>query len=101
MQYLGCGEELDEELVTSPVTYTPSPCKLLRDAKIEINRKYLESTGLKKAASELKKQTLPSKKESKTVPGLPVANHPIPPQNLQKGYPEVAKAMQPTHLLHS
>ncbi|KAL7573234.1 hypothetical protein ACA910_021776 [Epithemia clementina (nom. ined.)] len=40
--------------------------KLLCDAKIEINRKYLESIGLEKAASELKKQALPSKKDKKT-----------------------------------
>ncbi|KAL7562846.1 hypothetical protein ACA910_002463 [Epithemia clementina (nom. ined.)] len=52
---------------TSPVTYTPSPYELLRDAKIEINRKYLESIGLEKAASELKKRASPSKKENKTA----------------------------------
>ncbi|KAL7573663.1 hypothetical protein ACA910_008350 [Epithemia clementina (nom. ined.)] len=60
----------DEEMVTSPtspVTYTPSPYELLCDAKIEINRKYYESIGLEKAASELKKQALPSKKENKTA----------------------------------
>ncbi|KAL7558842.1 hypothetical protein ACA910_010092 [Epithemia clementina (nom. ined.)] len=38
---------------------------MLCDAKIEINRKYLESIGLEKAALELKKQALPSKKEVK------------------------------------
>ncbi|KAL7562760.1 hypothetical protein ACA910_014366 [Epithemia clementina (nom. ined.)] len=59
--------DLDEEMVTSPVTYTPSPYKLLCDAKIEINRKYLESIGLEKAALELRKQALPSKKESNTA----------------------------------
>ncbi|KAL7560905.1 hypothetical protein ACA910_008186 [Epithemia clementina (nom. ined.)] len=70
MQALEHDNDLDEERVTSttsPVTYTPFPYKLLRDAKIEISRKYLESIDLEKAASELKKQTLPSKKESKTV----------------------------------
>ncbi|KAL7559601.1 hypothetical protein ACA910_008364 [Epithemia clementina (nom. ined.)] len=61
---------LDEEMVTSPtspVTYTPSPYELLCDTKIEINCKYLESIGLEKAASELKKRPLPSKKEKKTL----------------------------------
>ncbi|KAL7576315.1 hypothetical protein ACA910_018135 [Epithemia clementina (nom. ined.)] len=101
MQALERDEESDEEMVTSPVTYTPSLYELLRDAKIEVNRKYLESIGLKKAASELKKQASPSKKESKTVSRLPVANHPIPPQHLQKGYPEVAKAMQAMHASQS
>ncbi|KAL7573376.1 hypothetical protein ACA910_006485 [Epithemia clementina (nom. ined.)] len=52
---------------TSPVTYTPSLYELLCDAKIEINRKYLESIGLEKATSELKKRASPSKKESKTA----------------------------------
>ncbi|KAL7571347.1 hypothetical protein ACA910_007662 [Epithemia clementina (nom. ined.)] len=101
MQALERDKESDEEMVTSPVTYTPSLYKLLCHAKIEINRKYLESIGLEKAASELKKQAFPSQMESKTVPRLPVANHPIPPQHLQKCYPEVAKATQPTHSLHS
>ncbi|KAL7559408.1 hypothetical protein ACA910_008028 [Epithemia clementina (nom. ined.)] len=69
MQALERDNDSDEEMVTSPtspVTYTPSPYELLRDAKIEINRKYLESIGLEKAASELKKRPLPSKKEKKT-----------------------------------
>ncbi|KAL7556141.1 hypothetical protein ACA910_020477 [Epithemia clementina (nom. ined.)] len=69
MQTLERDNDSDEEMVTSltsPVTYTPSPYKLLFDTKIEINRKYLESIGLEKAASELKKQPLPSKKEKKT-----------------------------------
>ncbi|KAL7573271.1 hypothetical protein ACA910_003416 [Epithemia clementina (nom. ined.)] len=61
---------LDEETVTSPtspVTYRPSPYELLRNAKIEINCKYLEFIGLEKAASELKKQALLSQKENKTA----------------------------------
>ncbi|KAL7560483.1 hypothetical protein ACA910_020598 [Epithemia clementina (nom. ined.)] len=52
---------------TSPVTYRPSPYELLCIAKIEINRKYLKSIGLEKAASELKKQALPSQKKNKTA----------------------------------
>ncbi|KAL7570940.1 hypothetical protein ACA910_002571 [Epithemia clementina (nom. ined.)] len=52
---------------TSPVTYTPSLYELFCDAKIEINRKYLESIGLEKVASELKKRALPSKSENKTA----------------------------------
>ncbi|KAL7580912.1 hypothetical protein ACA910_001178 [Epithemia clementina (nom. ined.)] len=52
---------------TSPVTYRPSLYELLCNAKIEINRKYLESIGLEKAASELKKRASPSQKENKTV----------------------------------
>ncbi|KAL7563597.1 hypothetical protein ACA910_004499 [Epithemia clementina (nom. ined.)] len=70
MQALECDNDSDEELFpspTSPVTYTPSPYELLCDAKIEINLKYLESIGLEKAASELKKPALPSKKENKTA----------------------------------
>ncbi|KAL7577493.1 hypothetical protein ACA910_004774 [Epithemia clementina (nom. ined.)] len=67
MQALEHDKELDEEMVTSSVTYTPSLYKLLHNAKIEINCKYLESIGLEKAASELKKQALRSKKERKTV----------------------------------
>ncbi|KAL7572714.1 hypothetical protein ACA910_008986 [Epithemia clementina (nom. ined.)] len=67
MQALDCDNDLDEDMVTSPVTYTPSPYKLLCDAKIEINHKYPESIGLEKAASKLKKQASPSKKESKTA----------------------------------
>ncbi|KAL7565351.1 hypothetical protein ACA910_013573 [Epithemia clementina (nom. ined.)] len=68
MQDLERDSDLDEEMVTSPtspVTYRPSPYELLRNAKIEINRKHLESIGLEKAASELKEQALPSKKENK------------------------------------
>ncbi|KAL7567051.1 hypothetical protein ACA910_002778 [Epithemia clementina (nom. ined.)] len=64
MQALERDNDLDEEMVTSPtspVTYTPSPYELLCDAKIEINCKYLESIGLEKAASELKKRPSPSK----------------------------------------
>ncbi|KAL7569927.1 hypothetical protein ACA910_008588 [Epithemia clementina (nom. ined.)] len=70
MQALERDNDLDEEMVTSPtspVTYRPSPYKLLRNAKIEINRKYLESIGLEKAALELKKRALPSQKENKTA----------------------------------
>ncbi|KAL7557944.1 hypothetical protein ACA910_006195 [Epithemia clementina (nom. ined.)] len=70
MQALERDHDLDEEMVTSPtspITYTPSPYKLLCDAKIEINRKYLESIGLEKAALELKKQALPSKREKTAV----------------------------------
>ncbi|KAL7564925.1 hypothetical protein ACA910_009412 [Epithemia clementina (nom. ined.)] len=70
MQDLERDSDLDEEMVTSPtspVTYRPSPYELLRNAKIEINRKYLESIGLEKAALELKKQALPSQKENKTA----------------------------------
>ncbi|KAL7571528.1 hypothetical protein ACA910_020947 [Epithemia clementina (nom. ined.)] len=69
MQALERDSDSDEEMVTSPtslVTYRPSPYELLRNTKIEINRKYLESIGLEKAASELKKQALPSQKENKT-----------------------------------
>ncbi|KAL7578590.1 hypothetical protein ACA910_009743 [Epithemia clementina (nom. ined.)] len=68
MQDLEHDSDLDEEMVTpptSPVTYRPSPYELLRNAKIEINCKYLESIGLEKAASELKKQASPSQKENK------------------------------------
>ncbi|KAL7568959.1 hypothetical protein ACA910_021255 [Epithemia clementina (nom. ined.)] len=66
MQALERNEESDDDmLVTSPVIYTPSPDELLCDAKIEINRKYLESIGLEKAALKLKKQALPRKKEEK------------------------------------
>ncbi|KAL7575438.1 hypothetical protein ACA910_007339 [Epithemia clementina (nom. ined.)] len=68
MQDLERDSDSDEEMVTSPtspVTYRPSPYELLCNAKIEINRKYLESIGLEKAASELKKQALPSQKENK------------------------------------
>ncbi|KAL7573852.1 hypothetical protein ACA910_012423 [Epithemia clementina (nom. ined.)] len=70
MQALERDSDSDEEMVTSPtspVTYRPSPYELLRNAKIEINRKYLESISLEKAASELKKQALPSQKENKTA----------------------------------
>ncbi|KAL7561080.1 hypothetical protein ACA910_020394 [Epithemia clementina (nom. ined.)] len=70
MQALERDNDSDEEMVTSPispVTYTFLAYKLLCDAKIEINRKYLESICLEKAASELKKQALPSKKENKTA----------------------------------
>ncbi|KAL7560226.1 hypothetical protein ACA910_020525 [Epithemia clementina (nom. ined.)] len=70
MQALECDSDSDEEMVTSPtspVTYRPSPYELLCSAKIEINRKYLESIGLEKAALELKKQALPSQKENKTA----------------------------------
>ncbi|KAL7565921.1 hypothetical protein ACA910_021504 [Epithemia clementina (nom. ined.)] len=70
MQALERDSDSDEEMVTSPtspVTYRPSPYELLCNAKIEINRKYLESIGLEKAASELKKQALPSQKENKTA----------------------------------
>ncbi|KAL7563690.1 hypothetical protein ACA910_004092 [Epithemia clementina (nom. ined.)] len=70
MQALERDNDLDEEMVTSPtspVTYRPSLYELLRSAKIEINRKYLESIGLEKAASELKKQASPSQKENKTA----------------------------------
>ncbi|KAL7577443.1 hypothetical protein ACA910_004727 [Epithemia clementina (nom. ined.)] len=66
MQDLERDSDLDEEMVTSStsqVTYRPSPYELLRNAKIEINRKYLESISLEKAALELKKQALPSQKE--------------------------------------
>ncbi|KAL7573395.1 hypothetical protein ACA910_006502 [Epithemia clementina (nom. ined.)] len=52
---------------TSPVTYRPSLYELLCNAKIEINRKYLESIGLEKAELELKKRASPSQKENKTV----------------------------------
>ncbi|KAL7571227.1 hypothetical protein ACA910_008885 [Epithemia clementina (nom. ined.)] len=70
MQPLEHDNDSDEAMVTSPtspVTYTPSLYKLLRDAKIKINCKYLESIGLEKAALELKKRPLPSKKENKTL----------------------------------
>ncbi|KAL7572240.1 hypothetical protein ACA910_011768 [Epithemia clementina (nom. ined.)] len=70
MQALERDNDSDEEMVTSPtspVTYTPSPYELLCDAKIEVNRKYLESISLEKAASELKKQPLPRKKKKKTL----------------------------------
>ncbi|KAL7574007.1 hypothetical protein ACA910_015588 [Epithemia clementina (nom. ined.)] len=70
MQALERDIDSDEEMVTSPtspVTYIPSPYELLCNAKIEINRKYIESIGLEKAASELKKQALPSQKENKTA----------------------------------
>ncbi|KAL7581177.1 hypothetical protein ACA910_005966 [Epithemia clementina (nom. ined.)] len=70
MQALECDNDSDKEMVTSPtspVTYTPSLYELLCDAKIEINRKYLESIRLEKAALELKKQALPSKEENKTA----------------------------------
>ncbi|KAL7569472.1 hypothetical protein ACA910_009705 [Epithemia clementina (nom. ined.)] len=69
MQALERDSDSDEEMVTSPtpVTYRPSMYELLCNAKIEINRKYLESIGLEKAASELKKQALPSQKENKTA----------------------------------
>ncbi|KAL7578963.1 hypothetical protein ACA910_006928 [Epithemia clementina (nom. ined.)] len=66
MQALEHNNDLDEEMVTSPtspVTYTPSLYKLLHDAMIKINRKFLESISLEKVASELKKQGSPSKKE--------------------------------------
>ncbi|KAL7569730.1 hypothetical protein ACA910_018589 [Epithemia clementina (nom. ined.)] len=65
MQALEHDNDLDEEMVTSPkspVTYRPSPYELLRNAKIEINRKYLESIGLEKAASKLKKRASPKNK---------------------------------------
>ncbi|KAL7556140.1 hypothetical protein ACA910_020476 [Epithemia clementina (nom. ined.)] len=70
MQALERDSDSDEEMVTSPtspVTYRPSPYELLRNTKIEINHKYLESIGLKKAALELKKQASPSQKENKTA----------------------------------
>ncbi|KAL7567987.1 hypothetical protein ACA910_004573 [Epithemia clementina (nom. ined.)] len=70
MQALKRDNDLDEEMVTSltsPVTYTPSPYELLCDDKIEINRNTLDSIGLQKAASALKKRALPIKKENKTV----------------------------------
>ncbi|KAL7580539.1 hypothetical protein ACA910_003666 [Epithemia clementina (nom. ined.)] len=69
MQALERGFDLDEEMVTSPTspdTYTPSLYELLCDAKIQINHKDLEYIGLEKAALELKKQPLPSKKEKET-----------------------------------
>ncbi|KAL7571074.1 hypothetical protein ACA910_003787 [Epithemia clementina (nom. ined.)] len=70
MQALERDNDLDEEMVTSPtspVTYTPPLYKLLCDTNIEINRKYLETIGLKKAALEMKKRPLPSKKEKKKM----------------------------------
>ncbi|KAL7561619.1 hypothetical protein ACA910_001487 [Epithemia clementina (nom. ined.)] len=70
MQALEHDNDSDEKMVTSPtslVTYRPSPHELLRNAKIEINHKYLEFMGLEKAASELKKQASPSQKENKTA----------------------------------
>ncbi|KAL7566613.1 hypothetical protein ACA910_003451 [Epithemia clementina (nom. ined.)] len=70
MQALERDNDSDEDMVTSPtstVTYTLSLYKLLCYTKIEINCKYLESIGLEKAALELKKQPLPSKKEKKTL----------------------------------
>ncbi|KAL7577919.1 hypothetical protein ACA910_007552 [Epithemia clementina (nom. ined.)] len=70
MQALERDNNSDEEMVpspTSPVTYRPSPYELLCNAKIEINRKYLESIGLEKAALELKKRALPSQKENETA----------------------------------
>ncbi|KAL7564341.1 hypothetical protein ACA910_007192 [Epithemia clementina (nom. ined.)] len=70
MKDLEHDSDLDEEMVTSPtspVTYRPSPYELLRNAKIEINRKYLKYIGLEKAASELKKQASPSQKKNKTT----------------------------------
>ncbi|KAL7580535.1 hypothetical protein ACA910_003663 [Epithemia clementina (nom. ined.)] len=70
MQALERDSDLDDKMVTSPtspVTYRPSPYELLCNAKIEINRKYLESIGLEKAALELKKQALPSQKENKAA----------------------------------
>ncbi|KAL7563605.1 hypothetical protein ACA910_004507 [Epithemia clementina (nom. ined.)] len=70
MQTLERDNDLDEEMVTSPtspVTYRPSLYELLCNAKIEINREYLESIGLEKAASELKKPASPSQKENKTA----------------------------------
>ncbi|KAL7565865.1 hypothetical protein ACA910_007423 [Epithemia clementina (nom. ined.)] len=70
MQALERDSDSDEEMVTSPtspVTYRPSPYEFLRNAKIKINRKYIESIGLEKAASELKKQASPSQKENKTA----------------------------------
>ncbi|KAL7579437.1 hypothetical protein ACA910_014101 [Epithemia clementina (nom. ined.)] len=66
MQALERYDDSDEEMVTSPVPCTPS-LYLLCDAKIEINRQYLESISLEKATSELKKQASPSKKERKTA----------------------------------
>ncbi|KAL7563785.1 hypothetical protein ACA910_020469 [Epithemia clementina (nom. ined.)] len=68
MQALQRDSDSDEEMVTSPtspVTYRPFPYELLRNAKIKINHKYLESIGLEKAALELKKQASPSQKENK------------------------------------
>ncbi|KAL7580603.1 hypothetical protein ACA910_003721 [Epithemia clementina (nom. ined.)] len=70
MQALERDSDSDEEMVTSPtslVTNRTSLYELLRNTKIEINCKYLESIGLEKAASELKKQALPSQKENKTA----------------------------------
>ncbi|KAL7581418.1 hypothetical protein ACA910_022001 [Epithemia clementina (nom. ined.)] len=70
MQDLEHDSDSDEEMVTSPtspVTYRPSLYELLHNAKIEINHKYLDSIGLEKAASELKKQASPSQKKNNTV----------------------------------
>ncbi|KAL7561365.1 hypothetical protein ACA910_001469 [Epithemia clementina (nom. ined.)] len=69
MQALEHDKELDEDMVTSPVTYTPSPYELLRDTKIKINNKYLESLGLEKAALDLNETSnaKQSKKENQTV----------------------------------
>ncbi|KAL7581711.1 hypothetical protein ACA910_022252 [Epithemia clementina (nom. ined.)] len=68
MQDLERDSDSDKEMVTSPtspVAYRPSLYELLCNAKIEINRKYLESIGLEKAALELKKQASPSQEENK------------------------------------
>ncbi|KAL7578088.1 hypothetical protein ACA910_015021 [Epithemia clementina (nom. ined.)] len=70
MQALEHDDDSDEGMVTSLtslVTYSHSLYELLCDAEIEINRKSLKSIGLEKAAVELKKQALPSKKGSKTT----------------------------------
>ncbi|KAL7580533.1 hypothetical protein ACA910_003661 [Epithemia clementina (nom. ined.)] len=70
MQALERDSDLDDKMVTSPtspVTYRPSRYESLCNAKIEINCKYLESIGLEKAASELKKQASPSQKENKAA----------------------------------
>ncbi|KAL7567069.1 hypothetical protein ACA910_002793 [Epithemia clementina (nom. ined.)] len=70
MQALEHDSDSDEEMVTTPtslVAYRPSLYELLRNAKIKINRKYLESIGLEKEALELKKQASPSQKENKTA----------------------------------
>ncbi|KAL7575147.1 hypothetical protein ACA910_018640 [Epithemia clementina (nom. ined.)] len=83
-----------EEMVTSPVTYMTSLYKLLHDAKITINRKYLESLGLEKAAQDLKKQVKQNRKENQTAGKKSMVNN-VPAGSLVNS--EDTAVMPPKH----
>ncbi|KAL7580677.1 hypothetical protein ACA910_002189 [Epithemia clementina (nom. ined.)] len=75
-----------------------------------LERKIMDKLGLKYILASVKRYDKLDTSEEKhrvrkedqsSVPQLCVANHPIPPRHLQKGYPEVTKTTKPTHSSHS